>query len=73
MCFNANASFGASAVIGVIGILALRKVKNPSHYAFAGIPLLFAIQQFVEGVLWLALKQPHSILKQQIAIHQFWF
>lgn len=71
MCFNANASFCASAVIGTIGILALRKVKNPTQYAFAGIPLLFAFQQFVEGVLWLALKQPDSILKQQIATYLF--
>ncbi len=71
MCFNANASFGASAVIGIIGILTLKKAKKPSQYAFAGIPLLFAVQQFVEGVLWLALKQPDKVVAQQIATFVF--
>ncbi|MES2287897.1 MAG: DUF6629 family protein [Bacteroidota bacterium] len=71
MCFNANVSFGASAVIGAIGVATLIKAKAPSQYAFAGIPLLFAIQQFVEGVLWLALKQPDSLITQQIATFVF--
>lgn len=70
MCFNANVSFGASVVIGIIGIATIRKAKAP-QYAFASIPLLFAIQQFVEGVLWLALKQPDSILTQRIATFGF--
>lgn len=71
MCFNANVSFGASVVIGIIGIVTIKQVKTPSQYAFASIPLLFAIQQFVEGVLWLALKHPDDIIKQQIASHVF--
>lgn len=70
MCFNANVSFGASVVIGIIGIATIRKAKAP-QYAFAGIPLLFAIQQFVEGILWLALKQPDEIETQKIATYVF--
>jgi hypothetical protein len=71
MCFNANVSFGASVVIGAIGIVSLKRAKDQSQLGFAAIPLLFATQQFVEGVLWLALKEPDSELKRQIATHIF--
>lgn len=70
MCFNANVSFGASVVIGIIGVATIRKAKA-QQYAFASIPLLFAIQQFVEGNLWLALKQPDEIVTQEIATYVF--
>ncbi len=71
MCFSASVSFGASAVIGIIGVVTLKKAKSPSQFAFASIPLIFAIQQFVEGVLWLAMQQPDFIVKQQIATYTF--
>lgn len=55
MCFSASASFGAAAVIGTVGIITLKKVKHPSRFPFACIPLLFAVQQFTEGFVWLSL------------------
>jgi hypothetical protein len=58
MCFSATASFGAGVVLSAIGIASIKKVKEPGQYAFAGIPLLFAVQQFTEGFVWLALKDP---------------
>lgn len=70
MCFNANVSFGASVVIGIIGIVTIKNAKSP-NYAFASIPLLFAIQQFVEGTLWLALKQPDELETQKIATYVY--
>lgn len=54
MCFSASASFGVSAVLLVGGIVALKKVKDPSQRAFAAIPLIFSIQQLSEGFLWLS-------------------
>ncbi|MDZ4793024.1 MAG: DUF6629 family protein [Bacteroidota bacterium] len=56
MCFSATASFGASAVLGTVGIIAMAKAKTNPQRTFAGIPLLFAVQQFSEGLLWLSLK-----------------
>jgi hypothetical protein len=53
MCFSATASFGASAVIGVIGV---SKAKTKPQQLFATIPLIFAFQQLAEGLLWLSLK-----------------
>lgn len=58
MCFSATASFGASAVLGTIGIIAVAKAKSKPQRAFASIPLLFAVQQLSEGFLWLSLKDP---------------
>ena len=55
MCFSATASFGASAVLGTIGIIAVVKAKTRRQKLFAGIPLIFAVQQFTEGLLWLSL------------------
>lgn len=57
MCFSAAASFGASATLTGVGVLAARQVTAPNQRAFAAIPVIFAIQQFVEGFVWLSLTQ----------------
>lgn len=54
MCFSAAASFGASAVLTGIGIASLKQVKEPTKYPFASIPLIFGVQQFFEGVVWVS-------------------
>lgn len=56
MCFSAGASFTGGAVLTAIGIASVRKVSDPSQKLLAEIPLLFAFQQFAEGVVWLTLK-----------------
>ena len=53
MCFSATASFTAGTVLLGIGTLTLMAAKRPRELPFAAIPLLFAIQQLVEGVIWL--------------------
>lgn len=58
MCFSATASFGAGIVLSAIGIVSIKKVQHRSQFMFAAIPLLFAIQQFSEGILWLTLPYP---------------
>ncbi|WP_336965310.1 DUF6629 family protein [Sphingobium aquiterrae] len=55
MCFSASASFIASGVIGSIGVATLRHVREPRALLFAAVPMLFAIHQFTEGVVWLGL------------------
>jgi hypothetical protein len=54
MCFSATASFSASAALLVIGSVTCRSARTPSEYPFAAVPLLFGIQQSIEGVLWLS-------------------
>lgn len=58
MCFSAGASFGAGVFLSSIGVVALKKTENPSQWAFAGIPLLFGVQQISEGFVWLSLTRP---------------
>ena len=58
MCFSATASFGASAAILVVTIIAFRKSVTRTGYIVACIPLFFSIQQALEGLLWVALQHP---------------
>lgn len=58
MCFSAEASFGASAAIAVIGAVAIKKAATTPQKVFAMIPVFFAIQQCMEGILWLCLSNP---------------
>ncbi len=53
MCFSATASFAAGTVLLGIGALTLKSASRPRELPFAAIPLLFAIQQLIEGVIWL--------------------
>jgi hypothetical protein len=53
MCFCSTASFGASALLAVSGIISL-KVATKKQRLFAAIPLLFALQQSFEGFVWLS-------------------
>ncbi|RZI40092.1 hypothetical protein EGT07_25760 [Herbaspirillum sp. HC18] len=54
MCFSATASFVAGVSLSGIGIVALRRVARRRELPFALIPLLFGIQQMIEGILWLS-------------------
>jgi hypothetical protein len=53
MCFSATASFAVGAYLLGVGTLTLKQPRRPRELAFAAIPLLFAVQQLSEGVLWL--------------------
>ncbi len=52
MCFSAQASFTASGVLAVSGIACLHSAKR-SDLPLAAMPLVFSIQQFCEGLVWL--------------------
>lgn len=54
MCFSATASFTAGAFLLGAGTVAQRLVRAPEERPFAAIPLLFALQQLSEGLIWLS-------------------
>lgn len=54
MCFSATASFAAGALLTGVGIATLRQATESRMKPLALIPLLFGIQQFIEGFLWLS-------------------
>ena len=53
MCFSATASFTAGALLLGIAAATMKRVRLPAEVAYAAIPALFAVQQLVEGGLWL--------------------
>lgn len=56
MCFSAEVSFGAAAVlIGIGSYLSFREGVN-KRLLLALVPLFFGIQQFMEGLVWLGLQ-----------------
>jgi hypothetical protein len=67
MCFSAGASFAGGAVLSAIGVATMRKVQHPSQRLLASTPMLFAFQQFAEGVVWLTLKSGEHALIQSAA------
>ena len=71
MCFSATASFSAGAVLTVIGYSSIKKVNQSSQYLFAAIPLLFAVQQFAEGILWIVLPSESYMQLEKIATSVF--
>ena len=74
MCFSATASFTAAAVAGSIGIVTLwkaAKLRDPALLPIAAFPVLFADQQFVEGLLWLDLARPEPGPCRPMLTHAF--
>ena len=64
MCFSATASFTAGAALSAIGVMTIRRVERRSELPFAAIPVLFGIQQTVEGVIWLTFRHDAPVLRQ---------
>jgi len=55
MCFSAPASFVTAGITGAIGLATLARANHPRDLPLAATPLLFAVQQCIEGLLWLNL------------------
>ncbi len=54
MCFSATASFVAGVGLLGVGVATLKKAEKKAEIPFAMIPLLFGVQQIIEGILWLS-------------------
>ena len=55
-----------------MGALSLYQAQRPREWLFAAMPLWFALQQFVEGVLWLSFDASKPSLTQ-LSTHVFAF
>jgi hypothetical protein len=56
MCFSATASFVAGAALSGLGVATMKKAERKAEIPFAMIPLLFGVQQIIEGMLWLSFR-----------------
>lgn len=63
MCFSLQASVTAGLLLSVIGTYCLTQVRSRMSIPFASIPLLFGIQQYIEGIVWATFMYnlPHGI------------
>ncbi|MFI5332630.1 MAG: DUF6629 family protein [Candidatus Babeliales bacterium] len=52
MCFSAHASFGSALFLTGMGIAALSQTRTNNQRLLALIPVLFAVQQTMEGIIW---------------------
>lgn len=73
MCISAPASIAAGTLLSAVGIWTIRQNKQKSYTMFAAIPLIFALQQFSEALVWLSFDHPAYALKRIPAIRSFLF
>lgn len=71
MCFSAEVSFGASAILSTTGFVCIKKMTHKNQLYFALIPILFGVQQFFEGWLWIALQNEGLEKLESVATYGF--
>jgi hypothetical protein len=59
MCFSATASFSAAGLLTLAGAATLSKARDVRERPLAAVPLIFALQQGIEGLLWLTVPSGH--------------
>jgi hypothetical protein len=58
MCFSASASFTSATALLVAGGICASRADERRNMLYALVPVMFGMQQFIEGLIWLALKAP---------------
>ena len=71
MCFSAEADLVTGIVVGAVGIDALRHVRNRHQIPLAATPLLLAVHQVDESLVWLGLRGQVSFSVEHAAIYVF--
>jgi hypothetical protein len=74
MCFSAAASFTASSVLFFTGGCALYRAirNNPQYIYLALVPIFFAIQQAIEGGVWLNLNNQFLMIAYLFFAYFLW-
>jgi hypothetical protein len=70
MCFSAEASFTAGAVLLPAGVYCLQAAarKKPRLLPLAAVPVIFGLQQISEGLVWLGLERGDAALTAGAAL-----
>ena len=56
MCLSAEADLAAGVVVGVIAVDGVRHVRRPAQLPLAAVPIVLAVHQLVESLVWLGLE-----------------
>ena len=54
MCFSVQSDLAVGIALVPVGIASLREVRHAREVPFAALPLLFAVHQLIEAVVWAA-------------------
>ena len=71
MCFSPTASFALSGILTTVGVIAVARAGRPAQRMFAATPLVFALQQASEGVVWLTIDAPAHTAALAVAVRLF--
>jgi hypothetical protein len=72
MCFSASASFSAAGILAIIGMITVQKAKE-RYRMFSCIPMIFALQQITEGLLWLSFENSMLMKYESFFTYSFLF
>ena len=76
MCFSASASFITGGALSAAGVVTLSESKRKGEKLFAAFPLLFGIQQIIEGFVWISFATPAlnavSVYAYSLFSHVLW-
>lgn len=75
MCVSAEASFALTGILVPAGIYCVKSAgqRNRSSLPVAAIPLLFGIQQFFEGIVWIGIGRGDADLTRSTALFYLFF
>lgn len=68
MCFSATASFSAGAALLIVGAVTVRRARRRAELPFSLIPVLFGIQQLIEGAIWLTFPDKAPVLNSVLTV-----
>lgn len=71
MCFSAAGSFTLSGVLAAVGVASVARNSSKAHGMLAAVPLVFAAQQFAEGMVWLTFTKPAAETFHEAAVTSF--
>jgi hypothetical protein len=75
MCFSAEASFTAAAILIPTGAVAIQRAfrKDCRYLAIAALPLFFGLQQLFEGLVWTAANHDNADWIQNFSLAYMFF
>jgi hypothetical protein len=75
VCFSPEASFGLGTGLIVTGAVCVRTAwkRSPAHLPLAATPLLFGVQQLLEGLVWVGLGRDDPALVRSASVAYLFF
>ncbi len=75
MCFSPEASFAASAILLPAGLVSVRRayITDRRYLALMALPVFFGLQQFSEGLVWIAGARGDAKLVEQSSLAYVFF